>query len=172
MFCKEMGKKEIKRTEGRQRVEMFADRCDCFNTRTEKNRDSTGAEKCWKLFDFIYGDKNRISRVDLEARKETYSWIECRLHAHEKSISQKLKGFQQICNYVRKTPGKENPNVLGSFLCDSFFASFFKITFQIMPKQKYAKQNRICLVKYFCAEVPCPSEVPRFVRELILFPFF
>ena len=47
---------------------MFADNCDCFYARTEKNRADAGAEKCRKLLDFIDGDKNRISRLDLEGR--------------------------------------------------------------------------------------------------------
>ena len=35
-----------------------------------------------------------------------------------------------------------------------------------MPKQKYTKQNHICIVKYFCSKVSGPSEMPQFVREL------
>ena len=36
---------------------------------------------------------------------------------------------------------------MGTFLCDSMLFSFFKITFQIMPKQTCTRQNLICLVE-------------------------
>ena len=47
------------------------------------------------------------------------------------------------------------------------FEPFFKITFQTMPEQKCTKQNQIRLVGYSCSEVSDPSDVPRFVGELI-----
>ena len=47
---------------------MFANHCDAFNC--------DGADVCNKkyqqLLDFISGAKDNISRLDLEARKETY----------------------------------------------------------------------------------------------------
>ena len=49
----------------------------------------------------------------------------------------------------------------------AIFDIFFKITFQIISEHDWTKQNRIRLVEYSCSEVSGPSEVPRFVRELI-----
>ena len=40
-----------------------------------------------------------------------------------------------------------------------------------MSEQKLAQQNQIRLVEYSCTEVSDPSEVPRFVRELIFLSF-
>ena len=72
-FCKEKSAKEIKSVERRQHVEMFAKQIGCSDACTENNRASTWADKCRKLLEFIDGVKNRISRVDLEARKKTYA---------------------------------------------------------------------------------------------------
>jgi len=48
---------------------MFANHCDAFNSGFA----GVCNEKYQQLLDFISGDKNKISRVDLEARKEKYS---------------------------------------------------------------------------------------------------
>jgi len=66
-------KKTIDRVEGRQRVRMFADHCDTFNSGVERSLSVVGDEKYTQLLDFISRDTNKISRVDLEARKEKYS---------------------------------------------------------------------------------------------------
>ena len=64
---------KIDRVEGRQRIQLFADYCDSFNSRVEHTRATAGEEKCRCLLDFIAGDTNKISRVDLEARKAKYA---------------------------------------------------------------------------------------------------
>ena len=67
---KKEGKKKIARVEGRKRVEMFSKYCDHFNESTDKARVEVKDNQYRCLIDFIDGDKNRISRVDLKARKE------------------------------------------------------------------------------------------------------
>ena len=51
--------------------------------------------------------------------------------------------------------------------CVIHFDLFFKITLQITPEQKCTQQNQIRLVEYSCTKVSGPSEMHRFVRELI-----
>ena len=70
---KEKGRKSIERIEGRQRVEMFKDACDFFNARADLTRANVGEDRYRQLMSFIDGDANRISRIDLEARKETFA---------------------------------------------------------------------------------------------------
>ena len=69
---KEKGKKVIERVEGRQRVEMFSNQCDFFSARAKRARADARDGKYQQLFDFITGNKNRISCVDIEARKRKY----------------------------------------------------------------------------------------------------
>ena len=64
---------KIDRVEGRQRIQLFADYCDSFNSRVEHTRATAGEEKCRCLLDFIAGDTNKTSCVDLEARKAKYA---------------------------------------------------------------------------------------------------
>ena len=74
-----------------------------------------------------------------------YSWSGPAVHTHTQIIYRIRKGLQQIRNHERKSIGEENPDILGSFLGDLFFASFSKITFQIMSKPKLIQKNRIRL---------------------------
>ena len=52
---------------------MYADHCDGFNSRTNQTRADIGDEKYKQLLNYIDGDANKISRVDLEERKEKYA---------------------------------------------------------------------------------------------------
>ena len=56
-----------------QGVSIFADHCEIFNSGVERSLSVVGNEKYTELLDFISRDTNKISRVDLEARKEKYS---------------------------------------------------------------------------------------------------
>ena len=62
-------KKTINQVERHQWVQMFANHCDQFNSGVA----CVCNEKYQQLLDFISGDKNKISRVDLDAQKEKYS---------------------------------------------------------------------------------------------------
>ena len=75
--------------------------------------------------------------------------------------------LRQIRDHHSKALGDENLNMLCLPLCDPFLTSFFKITFQIMSKHHWTKQNRIHLVESSCDEISDPSEVPWFDGKLI-----
>ena len=51
---------------------MFSSQCDSFSARAEIARSDAGDGKYQQLFDFITGNKNRISCADIEARKRKY----------------------------------------------------------------------------------------------------
>ena len=70
--CKEKGKKVIERVEGRQHIEMLSNQCDSFSACAERARADAGDGKYQQLFDFITGNKNKISCVDIEERKTKY----------------------------------------------------------------------------------------------------
>ena len=93
--------------------------------------------------------------------------IESPVETHKKLIPEKIKGLQQFRDHHWKALDEENSNLIWLFLKNLFLTSFFIITFQIMPKQKYTTQNWIHLIKYSCSEVSDPSEAPRFKRESI-----
>ena len=57
------------------------------------------------------------------------------------------------------------------FVCKHYFWPLFKITFQIMPKQKYTRQIQIFLVDYSSSEISDPSEVPR-INDKFIFTSF
>ena len=63
----------IDRMEDRQRIQLFADYYDSFNSRVEHIRSTAGKQKCHRLPDFIAGDTNKSSCVDLEAREAKYA---------------------------------------------------------------------------------------------------
>ena len=44
---------------------------------------------------------------------------------------------------------------------------FFRITFQMMSKQKYTQQNLIRIAEPSCTDVSGPSDVPCFVRDFL-----
>ena len=52
---------------------MFADYYDCFNSRTNQTRADIGDEKYKRVLNYIDGDANKISRVDLKEHKEKYA---------------------------------------------------------------------------------------------------
>ena len=65
--------KKIKRVEGKDRVSMFASHCSAFNKKVERARSVIGEERYGQLVKYFDGDANRISRVDLEKRKDKYA---------------------------------------------------------------------------------------------------
>ena len=65
--------KGIARVEGQQRVHMFVDYYDCFNSRVEESCVIIGDKRYNRLLDHIEGDSNTISRIGLEARKVVYA---------------------------------------------------------------------------------------------------
>ena len=69
---KKRGKK-VSRVEGGNRVRAFAKHIDHFHKKVDRARAAIG-DQCYKdLIKFVDGDANKISRVDLEARKDKYS---------------------------------------------------------------------------------------------------
>jgi hypothetical protein len=73
-ICREKGsKKGIDRVEGRQRVHMFANYRDAFNSQVEKPCAIIGDDQYNQLLNHIEGDLNQISYVDVEARKVMYA---------------------------------------------------------------------------------------------------
>ena len=65
-----------------------------------------------------------------------YNWITPPVHEHKKSIPEQTRRATTVRDHVRKTLGKENPDLLGSSLCKPFLTPFFKITFQITSESK------------------------------------
>ena len=70
-----------------------------------------------------------------------------------------------------KALGKENLDLPGTFVCDRCLASYFFEQVKTWPEQKWTRQIWIRLVEYSSAKFSDPSEVPRFVRELIFSVF-
>ena len=65
--------KKVSRVEGRDRVRLYAKHCDKFNRKAERARASIGQENYRQLVTFIEDATNKMSHVDLEARKTKYS---------------------------------------------------------------------------------------------------
>ena len=64
-------------------------------------------------------------------------------------------------DHVQKALGKENPDLLGTSLCDPFFTSI-ENNFPHNTQKTYTRQNQILLAKNLCStEVTYPSGVPR-----------
>jgi len=66
-------KKTVERVEGRQRIELYGNHCDAFSSKVAASRAAVGDEKYKKLLEYIANDNNKISRVDLDARKDRYA---------------------------------------------------------------------------------------------------
>ena len=65
--------KKVSRVEGRDRIRMFARHVDNFNSNVDQAKRSIGDEGYKELVSFIEDSANKISHVDLEARKVKYS---------------------------------------------------------------------------------------------------
>ena len=98
---------------------------------------------CWLGFVLQLGWTSKMSRrkINFQKNQKGYDYSETTIG---KLSARKIQIFQV-------------------YLCVIHFHFFFKITFQIMLKQKYTRQIWIHLVKYSSADVADPSEVPRFV---------
>ena len=90
------------------------------------------------------GDPKRLvyaTQVDFDNIKDhlekgnVYSWIRPPVHAQEKLICQGTQRATTNPSLHSKTLGEENSDLPGLFLFD-LFSPLFKITLQIMPKQK------------------------------------
>ena len=66
-------KKTIERVAGRQRVELYGKYCDTFNSRVEASRAAIGDERCQQVFSHVATDNNKVSRLDLDARKDRFA---------------------------------------------------------------------------------------------------
>ena len=101
---------------------------------------------------------------------EGYSWIGFLSTYAKKSIPEQTK--RVATNLRPRTESSrrgESRYAFWVYFCVvHFLPLIFKTTSQITPKQKYNK-NQIRLVKYSCTEVSGPSDVTRFVRELIFY---
>ena len=58
---------------GCQQIEMFAGHCDTFNCSVKQSLSVVDSEKYQHLLDFVLGNKNKLRRVELKAKKEQYS---------------------------------------------------------------------------------------------------
>ncbi len=63
----------LTRVEGWDRVKMFADQCDVFNSNIEKELAVIGKEKHGEIGKYITRDTNKVSRVNLDATKEKFA---------------------------------------------------------------------------------------------------
>lgn len=77
--------KKVSRVEGRDRIRMFARNCDDFNSNVDQAKRSIGDEGYKELVSFIEDSANKISHVDLEARKVKYSTGICKPRKTTKS---------------------------------------------------------------------------------------
>ena len=65
--------KPLTRVEGWDRVKMFADQCDTFNSNIKKELDVIGKEKHGEIVQYITRNTNKVSRADLDATKEKFA---------------------------------------------------------------------------------------------------
>ena len=52
---------------------MYSEHCDAFRDKVDKAKVTLGEEKYKDLVLFLQGNANRVSRIDLEARKIKYA---------------------------------------------------------------------------------------------------
>ena len=98
---------------------------------------------------------------------ESTAGLDAQYEPTKNQFQNEPEGLRQFQDHHRKAFGEENPNILGPILYDHFLASYFSKDVKNGPQQTWTRKNWIRLVKYSSAEVSDPSEVPRFVRELI-----
>ena len=65
--------KDVRRVESKDRVRLYSEHCDEFREKVDKAKAILGKEKYKDLVLFLQGDANRVSRIDLEARKVKYA---------------------------------------------------------------------------------------------------
>ena len=75
------------------------------------------------------------TRYTLVTRVRVTAGLDVQYELTKNQFANEPEGLRQFQDHRWKALGKENQDLLGLFLYNLFLTSFFKITFEIMPKQ-------------------------------------
>ena len=98
----------------------------------------------------------------------SYSWIAHQLHIHEKSICLRTRRVATVPRPPLESSRRREFRPAWYISVKFIFDLFFRLTFQILPRQRYTSQIRIRLVEYSSSEVSDPSEVLRSLANRFL----